>query len=180
LFGFLAQLAEPGEWDLARRQGMCYTPRQGSDLACNACGLLVCRRGSAVAIVGELLEVILYVQDMAAQVSFYQDLLGLEVKAPQDERQLASAPWVELQTGSCTLALHAGGQGRLGDDAPKIVFRVADLPGTRQELLRRGVPMGEVRSPAPGVQVSDGVDPEGNRFSIESRDSAGPRARDLY
>jgi hypothetical protein len=53
------------------------------------------------------------------------------------------------------------------------VFRVTDVPGARQGLLRRGVPMGEVRSPAPGVQVSDGVDPEGNRFSIESRGSPG-------
>jgi catechol 2,3-dioxygenase-like lactoylglutathione lyase family enzyme len=125
-----------------------------------------------MAIAGELMEVILYVEDMAAQVSFYRDALGLEVKAPEDDRQLPGAQWVELETGACTLALHAGGRRRLGDDAPKIVFRVADVPGACQELLRQGVPMGGVRSPAAGVQVSDGVDPEGNRFSIESRGSA--------
>jgi predicted enzyme related to lactoylglutathione lyase len=129
--------------------------------------------GVTVAISDELMEVILYVQDMGAQVSFYRDLLGLKVKDPVGEVEWASVHWVELDTGSCTLALHAGGQRRLGDDAPKIVLGVSDVPWARQELMRRGVPMGEVRSPAPGVQVSDGVDPEGNRFSIESRGSAG-------
>jgi len=115
------------------------------------------------------MEVILYVRDMGAQVAFYRDLLGLQVKAPQGVADWSAVPWVELETGACTLALHAGGQGRQGEDAPKIVFRVADVPAAREELIRRGVPLGEMRSPAPGVQVCDGVDPEGNRFSVESR-----------
>lgn len=42
-----------------------------------------------------------------------------------------------------------------------------DLAADREELLRRGASMGELRSPAPGVLVCDGVDPEGNRFSLE-------------
>ena len=124
-------------------------------------------------IAGELMEVILYVQDMGAQVSFYRDTLGLRVREPQGESDWTGVHWVELNTGSCTLALHAGGQRRLGNDAPKIVFRVSDVPAVRQELVQRGVSMGEVRSPAPGVQVSDAVDPEGNKFSIESRGSVG-------
>jgi len=119
--------------------------------------------------IGGLMEVILYVQDMEAQVSFYRDVLGLEVKEPPEIRDLDNVSWVELDTGCCTLALHAGGQSRFGEDAPKIVFRVADVPATRSELLRRGVPMGEVRSPAPRVHVCDGRDPEGNRFSVECR-----------
>ncbi len=127
-----------------------------------------------MALVGELMEVILYVEDMDAQVSFYRDLLGLEVKEPDSVEDWTDVHWVELETGTCTLALHAGGQRRHGDDAPKLVFRVSDVPGTRDELARQGVPMGEVRSPAPGVQVSDGVDPEGNRFSIESRGGRQP------
>lgn len=122
-----------------------------------------------MAIVGELREVILYVEDMGAQVSFYRDVLGLEVEAPAGGQDLDGASWVALATGACTLALHAGGQRRLGDDAPKIVFLVADVPRAREELLQRGVAMGKVRSPAPGVQVCDGLDPEGNKFSVESR-----------
>ena len=125
-------------------------------------------------IAGELMEVILYVQDMDAQVSFYRDLLGLEVREPLDQGDWTGVHWVELETGSCTLALHAGGQRRLGADAAKIVFRVSDVPAARRHLLQRGVPMGDIRSPAPGVQVADGVDPEGNRFSIESRGGAEP------
>ena len=125
-----------------------------------------------MAIAGELMEVILYVQDMDAQVSFYRDLLGLEVRESKDQDDWTGVHWVELETGSCTLALHAGGQRRLGADAPKVVFRVPDVPAARQQLVQRGVPMGEIRSPAPGVQVADGVDPEGNRFSIESRGSS--------
>ena len=121
--------------------------------------------------VGELMEVILYVQDMGRQVSFYRDLLGLQVKEPQGIQDLGDQYWVELETGACTLALHGGGQRRFGQDAPKIVFRVADVPRVRRELLQQGVPMGEMRTPAPGVQVCDGLDPEGNRFSIESRES---------
>jgi predicted enzyme related to lactoylglutathione lyase len=119
------------------------------------------------------MDVIHYVQDMGAQVSFYRDALGLKVKEPQSEGDWIGVHWVELDTGSCTLALHAGGQRRLGNDAPKIVFRVADVPTARQELARRGVSMGEMRSPAPGVRVSDGADPEGNKFSIESRGGVG-------
>jgi catechol 2,3-dioxygenase-like lactoylglutathione lyase family enzyme len=120
-------------------------------------------------IVGELMEVILYVQDMNVQVSFYRDVLGLKVTEPADSQDLEGVFWVTLATGACTLALHAGGKRRLSEDAPKIVFRVAGVPVARAELLKRGVPMGEVRSPAPGVLVCDGIDPEGNRFSIESR-----------
>jgi catechol 2,3-dioxygenase-like lactoylglutathione lyase family enzyme len=122
-----------------------------------------------VVAVGALMEVILYVQDMGSQVSFYRDLLGLQVKEPQEVQDLSGQYWVELDTGACTLALHGGGRRRLGEDAPKIVFRVIDVPRVRRELLQQGVPMGDVRSPAPGVQVCDGQDPEGNRFSIESR-----------
>ena len=122
-----------------------------------------------MAIVGELMEVILYVQDMGAQVSFYRDLLGLKLREPLDQDDWTGVHWVELETGSCTLALHAGGQRRLDADAPKIVFRVLEVPAARRQLVQLGVPMGEIRSPAPGVQVADGVDPEGNRFSIESR-----------
>lgn len=123
-----------------------------------------------MAVVGALMEVILYVNDMRAQVAFYRDTLELTVKAPQADQDPMEAYWVELDTGACTLALHGGGQRRLGEDAPKVVFRVAGVAATRDRLRQLSVPMGEIRSPAPGIEVCDGVDPEGNRFSIESRE----------
>lgn len=118
---------------------------------------------------GELMEVILYVQDMEAQVSFYRDVLGIPVKEPAAVQDFGEVCWVELDTGSCTLALHAGGKSRFGIDAPKVVFRVSDVEASRASLLQDGVLMGDVRSPGPGIHVCDGRDPEGNKFSIESR-----------
>ena len=120
--------------------------------------------------VGELMEVILYVEDMDAQVSFYRDKLGLKVKSPPDSDDYSELFWVELDCGPCTLALHAGGKRRFGDDAPKIVFNVGDILAVRQSLIDQDIPMDEIRSAAPGIWVCDGVDPEGNKFSIESHD----------
>jgi catechol 2,3-dioxygenase-like lactoylglutathione lyase family enzyme len=115
-----------------------------------------------------LLKVILYVQDMDAQVRFYRDVLGLRVMQPQGVHDFSDQFWVELDTGACALVLHGGGQRRLGADSPKLAFGVADMAAARDELLKRGARLGAVRSPAPGVQVCDGLDPEGNPFSLDA------------
>jgi catechol 2,3-dioxygenase-like lactoylglutathione lyase family enzyme len=120
--------------------------------------------------VGELMEVILYVEDMGAQVSFYRDKLGLKVKYPKDSPDYSEEFWVELDSGACSLALHAGGKRRFGADAPKIVFRVGDILSAQRELLDLDIEVGEIRSAAPGIWVCDAVDQEGNKFSIESHE----------
>ena len=120
--------------------------------------------------IGEIIEVILYVEDMNAQISFYRDKFGFEIKNPAGMDEYRNELWVELDTGGCSLALHAGGKRRFGADAPKFVFRVDDILAARQQLLDLEVEMGEIRSAAPGIWVCDGVDPEGNKFSIESHD----------
>ena len=120
--------------------------------------------------IGEIMEVILYVEDMNGQVSFYKDKFGFEIKNPTGLDDYSSEFWVELDTGNCSLALHAGGKRRFGADAPKFVFWVEDILAARQLLLDQEVEMGEIRSAAPGIWVCDGVDPEGNKFSIESHD----------
>jgi catechol 2,3-dioxygenase-like lactoylglutathione lyase family enzyme len=120
--------------------------------------------------IGELMEIIIYVEDMNQQVSFYRDRLGFKVVNPRESEDYGKEFWVELDTGSCSLALHAGGKGRFGADAPKFVFRVHDILAARQQLINQQVEMGEIRSAAPGVWVCDGADPEGNKFSIESHD----------
>lgn len=120
--------------------------------------------------IGELIELILYVEDMSGQVSFYRDKFGFEIKNPQGLEDYSNEFWVELDTGNCSLALHAGGKRRFGADAPKFVFRVDDILAARQLLIDQGVEMGEIRSAAPGIWVCDGADPEGNKFSIESHD----------
>jgi catechol 2,3-dioxygenase-like lactoylglutathione lyase family enzyme len=114
-----------------------------------------------------LSEVIVYVQDMDRMLSFYTDVLGLEIAAGNPEHG-----FVEFDTGTCSFCLHAGGEGDLGEDAPKFVFGVEDVEAARSYLQDHDVELGEVRSPAPGMEVCDGLDPEGNAFSIES--SAAP------
>lgn len=119
--------------------------------------------------IGKLGEVIVYVEDMKKQVAFYRDVLGLNVIEPAGESDLGDAYWVVFETGSCHLALHGGGQRRFGKDAPKFVFFVDDIQAKRAGLMDSGVSVSDVRSPAPGVAVVDCSDPEGNVFSIESR-----------
>jgi len=120
--------------------------------------------------IGDLMEIIIYVEDMNRQVSFYRDQLGFKVVTPQESGDYGKEFWVELDTGRCSLALHAGGKKRFGEDAPKFVFKVQDILAARMQLINQQVEMGEIRSAAPGVWVCDGADPEGNKFSIESHD----------
>jgi catechol 2,3-dioxygenase-like lactoylglutathione lyase family enzyme len=44
-----------------------------------------------------------------------------------------------------------------------------DIEAERERLLASGVELGEIRSPADGVLVVDGRDPEGNPFHLEQR-----------
>ena len=104
----------------------------------------------------ELVEVVVYTQDMAHATAFYRDVLGLE---PDFE----SEHWTTFRTGACTLALHAGCQ------APDPTFEVGDAVAERERLAAAGVEVTELREPAAGLRVFDARDPDGNRFSIESR-----------
>ncbi len=104
----------------------------------------------------ELVEVVVYTQDMAGATAFYRDTLGLE---PEYE----SEHWTTFRTGACTLALHAG------SEAPDPTFLTGDLDAERERLAAAGVEMTEIREPAQGLRVFDARDPDGNRFSIESR-----------
>jgi len=113
-----------------------------------------------------LIEVILYTKDMNRMVQFYRDVLDLPLSIP-GIREYSNESWVTFQTGSCTLALHSGGNGSNGSDAPKIVFQVEDIKSARFQLLQASVSVSDIRSPAPGRQVCDAKDPEGNPFSIE-------------
>ena|SRR5436190_3073288 len=104
----------------------------------------------------ELIEVVVYVSDMARATAFYRETLGLE---PDFE----SEHWTTFKTGACTLALHAG------KEAPDPTFLVADLDAERERLIAAGVEVTEIREPAAGLRVFDARDPDGNRFSLESR-----------
>ena len=104
----------------------------------------------------KLVEVVVYTQDMERATAFYRDVLGLE---PDFE----SPHWTTFRTGGCTFALHAG------SEPPDPTFEVADADAERERLLAAGVQVTEIREPVAGVRVFDARDPDGNRFSIESR-----------
>jgi predicted enzyme related to lactoylglutathione lyase len=115
-----------------------------------------------------LIEVILYVKDMTKMVQFYHHVLDLPLSSPTNSDH-TEENWVTFESGNCLLALHSGGKGDIGPDAPKIVFRVQDIKSARFQLLESGVTASEIRSPAPGISVCDARDPEGNPFSIEEQ-----------
>ena len=117
-----------------------------------------------------LIEVILYVKDMNKMVQFYRDVLDLRLTDPTLINP-ADENWVTFETGNCLLALHSGGKGDVGTDAPRIVFRVQDIKSARFQLLEAGITVGEIQSPTPGIAVCDARDPEGNSFSIEEQNS---------
>lgn len=116
-----------------------------------------------------LLEVILYVQDMGAMVHFYRDQLGLEVLEPTDTEDYSAESWVVFDAGAVRLALHSGGERRLGEDTPMIVFAVMDIEAARRALIARGVEVGAPFEAAPGVLVCHARDPEGHPIALEQR-----------
>ena len=121
--------------------------------------------------IGNLGELIIYVEDMSRQLRFYRDVLGFRVMEPVEDAAVDDAYWILLDTGSCKLALHGGGKRRFGDDAPKFVFFVDDIDAARARLASAGNKVGDVRSPIDGVYVVDAFDPEGNVFSLEHRET---------
>ena len=119
----------------------------------------------------ELSEVILNVQDMNAEVNFYQQVLGLKVIEPQGAKDFREFYTVKLEANGCLLVLDSSRQNEEDEEREilqKLVFRVSNIEATRKELLARGCLLEEVQSPLQGVWVCDGIDPEGNTFSIQS------------
>jgi catechol 2,3-dioxygenase-like lactoylglutathione lyase family enzyme len=117
-----------------------------------------------------LIEVILYVKDMQKMVQFYRDVLDLPL-TEVGIGDFSKEDWITFETGNCRLALHSGGKGATGADAPKIVFQVMDIKSARFQLLESGVAASDIRSPAIDRQVCDAKDPEGNPFSIEEHNT---------
>ncbi len=108
-------------------------------------------------------------KDMQRMAEFYHEGLGLPlIDAPM-------APgWLEFDAGSVRLALHAmpprvarqieiTHPPRAREESPiKLLFEVDDLEQARQRLIRYGATMFEPRTSG----VCDGLDPEGNVFSL--------------
>jgi predicted enzyme related to lactoylglutathione lyase len=115
---------------------------------------------------------LIFVKDLKRMTDFYHEALGLPaIAAPM-------APgWVEFDAGAVRLALHAippriarqieiTNPPRAREETPiKLLFEVDDLDEARQRLVHYGATMFEPRT----TGVCDGLDPEGNVFSLVPR-----------
>lgn len=119
-----------------------------------------------MSIVQGLTRAILYIQDMETQVRFYRDVLDIKVQYPAGLESYHDQPWVEFETGECSLVLHISSDKQLGKDRPKLAFSVGDVETAHKLLTERGAQLSEIRSRVDGFKVADGFDPEGNPFSI--------------
>lgn len=114
---------------------------------------------------GSLIQIILYVSDMAGEVSFYRDVIGLKILYPQGLEDYSQQMWVEFDAGGCTLALHGGAKIPPASDH-EIIFRVDDLEQARSEILNAGIEIADIRILEDGEPIAEGVDPDGHRFAI--------------
>jgi catechol 2,3-dioxygenase-like lactoylglutathione lyase family enzyme len=111
-------------------------------------------------------QVILYVKDMAAEVHFYRDRLGLPISYPQGKSDYSKEMWVEFDTGDgCSLALHGGIADPPGIEH-EVVFTVDNIMTAWLELEEAEVDIGQVRLLETNEPFATGRDPEGHRFSI--------------
>lgn len=111
--------------------------------------------------------IILYVKDTKKAVPFYRDTLGVKVKSDEEG-------WVELETGSVTVALHGHDQTppAHSETQPIVVFNVENIHQAYEALKTKGVkfehePVVVCEAGPEQVGMSASFrDPDGNRLSI--------------
>lgn len=108
----------------------------------------------------------LSVQDLAGEIAFYRDVLGLTLRR-------SGADWAHFEAGGGALfELFSGGQAREEAKSPAeqalvIGFEVADLAAEVALLESRGVQFtGEIESYRQQSWATF-VDPEGNRLELK-------------
>jgi catechol 2,3-dioxygenase-like lactoylglutathione lyase family enzyme len=109
----------------------------------------------------ELRRIILFTADMERMRRFYTEVIGLKPLPG------AEPGWIELDTGTCRVALHAG-KSECGSRPPKLGFFAADVANARAVLIGRGAKLGKVTSTR-DFDMCGGKDPDGNPFGITSR-----------
>jgi catechol 2,3-dioxygenase-like lactoylglutathione lyase family enzyme len=122
-------------------------------------------------IVVDRLDLVFYwVSDMDRAVSFYRDVLGLQLLR-QD-----SATWAEFDAGGRRFALHSAGEGQpVGGGGATAVFAVGDLNRAKSELAARGVTFTHEGDVEGYARFASFLDPDGNSVQLieySSRPSA--------
>ena len=101
-----------------------------------------------------------FVSDMDRAVTFYRDVLGLELASRSGDE------WAQFVAGSIQLGLHGSGSGgtRAGGT---LAFTVSDLDARKAELASKGVTVGhEGGGEGLGPRFVEFGDPDGNVLAL--------------
>jgi lactoylglutathione lyase len=110
---------------------------------------------------------IVFVSDMRQSVSFYRDVLGLNLR-------FESPDWSEFATDGATLALHASKTSDTGRSNPQELpagrcrpgFSVQNLDEFHKRMLEMNVPCIQEPKEIFGVPVAQYLDPDGLVLSV--------------
>ena len=107
----------------------------------------------------EVVKFMLIAQDMDRAITFYKDVVGLEVK-------VESADWSELVFGDAIVALHGGGNGEFNKTGLSI--QVVDIDEACKEIEASGGRVLDGQSDRPGepIKLASLADTEGNGFML--------------
>lgn len=109
-----------------------------------------------------LRKITLVVQNLAEELAFYRDILGLKAVDMAE-----GALYAELEIGGFRLRLEEGEPARPPGGRARLVFAVREIESARQELLARGVSLGPLVTDEGGQRFCEGSDPEGTPFALE-------------
>lgn len=113
----------------------------------------------------KLAHVISFVEDIEGAVAFYRDVLELTPR-------LVSPGWVEFETGTTTLALHAADK-RNPSGTTRFSFAAHDVADLHRKLVARGVKFTREPAVLHGQQLAEFVGPGGNGVGL-----SGPATAD--
>lgn len=121
------------------------------------------RENSQVLADSRIVQLIVYVRDLAESREFYEKLLGLRVIESDDDS-------VKFDTGQVVLCLHRASDYGITlasqrDDSSDTVFLVDDIAAVRAALEKRGVVFARSRTYEIGAVV-DFYDPNGHRLML--------------
>lgn len=107
------------------------------------------------------------VADMEKALTFYRDILGLQIEADYEGQ------WIEFGVGGATLALIGpphGTPSRPGLQGGGVVaLAVADVQASLAELQAKGVPVVSGPHDTPVCHMVMIADPDGNRIWLHQR-----------
>jgi len=114
----------------------------------------------------DLYQIILVANNVGRLAKFYRDALGFSITHPESPSDITKENWVTLDSGSCQIAIHGGGEVRTSGSVI-LSIKVDDLEFSAFDLKEKGFDVEPIYEVAPGVKSAKLRDPEGNRLSLE-------------